>query len=340
MHHYLMTVAALVLALPSVSCADTQSQNPATPVTHQVEPGDAVGSSPWGQDDELGRLNMMTEASRAAVLSRIKGGDVYDLAVDYFIGMPGWFAAGDPRYTMWMTHTPNGTIVDDPMGVGDEANKLVSYTGSAVSMYSHTGTHIDALNHFGLNGKIYNGFAADQHLGDRGWRKTGAETIPPIVARGVMLDIATAKGLDELPNGYVIEQVDIEAALKHHGISLETGDVVMIRTGRMKHYNNTAAYMINPPGLGFSGAKFLAENGAMIIGADNLSLEAFPSKFEPNYISVHTFLLAEKGIPIMELVDLQALSEDRIYEFAFIEGSLKLRGADAAPMRPIALTIE
>lgn len=299
-----------------------------------------VGTSPWGTDDELGRLNLMTDASRAAILARIDGGQVYDLSVEYYIGMPGWFHAGDPRYNIWMTHTPKGTVVDDPMNVGPEINERVSYSGTAVSMYSHTGTHIDAFNHFGLNGKIYNGFTAEEHLGDRGWTKTGAETIPPIVARGVIIDVAGAIGVAALPPGYFVERKEILAALKRQDIKLAEGDVVLIRTGRMHAYEDTDAYLDNPPGLGMSGARYLVENGAMIIGGDNLSLEAFPSQVEGNYIPVHTYLLAQHGIPIMELVNLESLAADGVYEFAFIGGSLKLRGADAAPMRPIAIPVK
>ena len=298
-----------------------------------------VGQSPWGPDDQLGRLNMMTEQSKAAILSRISTGDVYDLSVEYFMGMPGWFPAGDPRYTFWMTHTPKGNVVADPMKVGKEMNEHVSYTGTAFSMYAHTGTHIDALNHFGLNGKVYNEFSADEHLGDHGWTKTGAETIPPIVARGVLIDVAAYKGVDMLPAGYRIEQKDIVAALEKQKVELAKGDVVLIRTGRMQSYEDADAYLENPPGLGMDGARYLVEKGAMVIGGDNLSLEAFPSEVEGNYIPVHTFLLAQHGIPIMELVELEGVSKDKVYEFAFIGGSLKLRGADAAPMRPIAIPI-
>jgi len=299
-----------------------------------------VGKSPWGPDDQLGRLNMMTEQSKAAILSRISTGDVYDLSVEYFMGMPGWFPAGDPRYTFWMTHTPKGNVVADPMRVGKEMNEHVSYTGTAFSMYAHTGTHIDALNHFGLNGKVFNEFSADEHLGDHGWTKTGAETIPPIVARGVLIDVAAYKGVDMLPAGYRIEQKDIVAALEKQKVELAKGDVILIRTGRMQSYEDADAYLENPPGLGMDGARYLVEKGAMVIGGDNLSLEAFPSEVEGNYIPVHTFLLAQHGIPIMELVELERLSEDEIYEFAFIGSSLKLRGADAAPMRPIAIPID
>jgi len=239
-----------------------------------------VGVSPWGPTDEIGRLNLITAESRANVLSRVDGSAAYDLSVEYFIGMPSWQAAGDPRYQIWMTHTPQGTIVDDPMRVGEELNNHVSYTGAAVSMYTHMGTHIDALNHFGLNGKIWNGFSAHQHLGDRGWNVAGAEKIPPIIARGVLIDVAAAKGLEMLGDGYRITREDLIEALDKQDVDIQEGDVALIRTGRMKVYEDAAAYMANPPGLGMAAARFLIEEkGAMIVGADNLSFEAFPSEY-------------------------------------------------------------
>ena len=76
------------------------------------------------------------------------------------------------------------------MRVGQAGNELVSYSGNSISMYTHTGTHIDALNHFGYHGRIFNGFSVDEHLGSRAWRKAGVDKHPPIIARGVMLDIA------------------------------------------------------------------------------------------------------------------------------------------------------
>jgi len=300
----------------------------------------SVGVSPWGADDEIGRLNLITEESRASILSRIKGGAAYDLSVEYFIGMPSWQAAGDPHYRLWLTHTPRGTVIDDPMHVGDKVNSHVSYTGTAVSMYTHMGTHIDALNHFGLNGEIWNGFKAEEHLGDRGWNVAGAENIPPIIARGVLIDVPAYLGMDMLSDGYRISRSDLKAALHAQNVSVEVGDVVLIRTGRMQRYNNAIAYMDNPPGLGLDAARYLVEDkGAMIVGADNLSFEAFPSELESDYVPLHTYLLGEQGAPIIELVFLEELSRDKVFEFAFIAGSLKLRGADAAPLRPIALPL-
>jgi kynurenine formamidase len=299
-----------------------------------------VGKSPWGPDDEIGRLNLMTPATQAALLARLDGRKVYDLSVEYFIGMPSWQAVDDPRYQLWMTHTPHGTVVDDPLGVGEQQNLHVSYTGSAISMYTHMGTHIDALNHFGLNGRIWNGYEASEHLGDRGWKKTGAETIPPIIARGVLIDVAAAKGMDMLPPGYRVRREDLRDALAKQRVTLREGDVVLIRTGRMKLYEQAQAYMDTPPGLSLDAARFLVEEGgAMTVGADNLSFEAFPTEVEGNYIPVHTYLLAQQGAHILELVNLEALARDKVYEFAFIAASLKLRGADAAPLRPVAIPL-
>jgi len=312
----------------------------AVAVTAAASP-ERVGKSPWGADDELGSMNMMSDASRAAVLSRIAGGKVYDLGVEYFVGMPSWSSIGDPTYQLWMTHTPHGTAVDDPLDVGAALNDKVSYTGDALSMYTHTGTHIDALNHFGLHDHIWNGFSEDKHLGDRGWNKAGAETIPPIVARGVLIDVAAAQGRSELPPSYDISADDLKAALAKQKVSLQRGDVVLIRTGRMQHFANAERYKAEPPGLNLSAARFLVEqSGAMIVGADNLSFEAFPVETKDNWIPVHTWLLAERGVPIMEVVDLEALARDRVYEFAFVGASLKLRGASGSPMRPVAFPLK
>jgi kynurenine formamidase len=129
--------------------------------------------------------------------------------------------------------------------------------------------------------------------------------------------------------------------LRRQHVSLQPGDVVLIRTGHMQRYADAEAYMRNPPGQGMAAARFLVEEqGAMIAGADNLSFEAFPSEVEGNYVPLHTYLLAQTGTPIIELAYLEELARDRVYEFAFIGGSLKLRGADAAPMRPIAIPID
>lgn len=297
---------------------------------------EVVGISPWGPEDQIGALNMMSETSQLLALSKIRSGKTYDLSVDYFVGMPSFHTLGDPGYQYWLTHTPHGTVVDNPNGLGEGMNKKVSYTGDAISMYTHMGTHIDALNHFGLNGKIWNGFTAREHVGDKGWKKAGAETIPPIIARGVLLDVANTMGT--LPQNYRITSQDLQRTLRNQDIKLNPGDVVLIRTGQAQFYENASQYLDNYPGISLEAVKWLVEDqGIMLLGADNLSFEAFPPERQDNWVPVHTYLLAEKGVMFMEQMYLEDLSKDKVFEFAFIAASLKLRGASGSPIRPIAL---
>lgn len=299
-----------------------------------------VGISPWGTSDEIGTLNMMTERSKGAILARITTGKTYDMSVDYFVGMPSFHSLGDPAYQYWLTHTPRGTVVDNPNGMGTQMNEKVSYTGDAISMYTHMGTHIDALNHFGLNGKIWNGFSADEYLGDKGWKKTGAETIPPIIARGVLIDVAAYKEVPVLDHNYRVNSEDLKAALRKQGVQLQKGDVVLIRTGQAQFYENADKFLHEYPGINLDAVKWLIEEQqAMLLGADNLSFEAFPPERQDNWVPVHTYLLAEKGVMFIEQMFLEELSRDKIYEFAFIAASIKFKGASGAPMRPIAFPI-
>jgi kynurenine formamidase len=299
-----------------------------------------VGQSPWGSADEIGALNRITPESILNVVKRVKSGKTYDLSVEYYVGMPSYYFLGQPRYQIWNVHTPQGTIVDDPNGLGKEKNSLISYSGSAISMYAHTGTHIDALSHFGLKGKIYNGFATEEHLGDRGWHKAGVENYPPIIARGVLLDVARYKGVEVLPESYGISVEDLRQTAKAQGIRFESGDVVVVRTGRMQWFKEPERYMHNTPGLTRESADFLAEQGAVVIGVDNISTDVWPSKEKDNWIPVHSSMLSIKGVPIMQNVYLEELAADKVYQFAWFGAPLKLRGADGAPMRPVALPID
>src|SRR3990172_7176828 len=207
-----------------------------------------VAKSPWGAKDEIGALNRITAASRKAVLSSADPTRVFDLSVDYFVGMPHWDLLGDPPYQIWMTHTPAGTAVDNPVNVSAEMNAYVSYSGDAVSMYTHCGTHIDTLNHFGYNGAIWNGYKAREHLGARNWKVCGADKFPPIIARGVLLDVAGAKGTDMLPDSYGITAQDLKDTVAKQGTRLRSGDIVLLRTGRMKVWPDHDRFLLNEPG--------------------------------------------------------------------------------------------
>src|SRR6202020_757094 len=284
-----------------------------------------VTQSPYGSDDEIGMLHLIDGVSRSAILSRADASKMFDLSVDNFVGMPGWFGAGDQPYQIWMTHTPRGEIAANSMGVSLEANQLVAYSGDGISMYTHCGTHIDTFNHFGYNGKIFNEYSADEYIGSRAWTKCGPEKHPPIFARGVLLDIAELHGATVLPPSYGIGEKDLKDCLKKQDLKLAPGDVVLIRTGQMTRWPDQS-FGAQTPGLNREGAEFLAKNGAIMIGADNLTLEPTPSAHELNLFPIHTYLLAEAGVPIMEMAWLEELAQERLYEFAFFGACIKLRG--------------
>jgi kynurenine formamidase len=292
-----------------------------------------AAKSPWGSADEIGTLNMMTDASRFDILKQVAGGKVYDLGVDLFVGMPTCCAPfGDPTFQIWMTHTP----------ARDTAKELLSYSGDGVSMYTHTGTHIDALNHFGLHGKIWNQVSAEDALGVRGWTKSGIDKYPPIVARGVLIDVAKSKNVVHLPTSYAITVADLQEALRKQGTMLRPGDVVLTRTGLMTLWPDVAKYRLaDQAGLSLEAAQWLVEGQkAMLLGADNFGVESFPSKDPVNFVPLHTYLQAEQGVSLVEALWLEDLAKDQVYEFLFIASPLKLRGGTASPIRPLAISIQ
>ena len=292
-----------------------------------------AAKSPWGPADEIGTLNMMTDASRFDILKQVAGGKLYDLGVDLFVGMPTCCAPfGDPTFQIWMTHTP----------ARDTAKELLSYSGDGVSMYTHTGTHIDALNHFGLHGKIWNQVSAEDALGVRGWTRSGIDKYPPIVARGVLIDVAKSRNVVHLPASYAITVADLQEALKKQGTTLRPGDVVLTRTGLMTLWPDVAKYRLaDQAGLSLEATQWLVEGQkAMLLGADNFGVESFPSKDPENFVPVHSYLFAERGVSLVEALWLEDLAKDQVYEFLFIASPLKMRGATASPIRPLAISIQ
>ena len=294
--------------------------------------------SPFGPEDEIGMLNLITPDSRARVVAEADARTCFDLSVDYFVGMPSWLAGGDPAYQLWLSHTPAGQVADD-RAAGREPFELMAYSGDCVSMYTHCGTHIDALNHFGYYGEIWNCFSVAEHLGARHWHRCGVEQQPPIVARGLLIDVAASHGVDILPDSYGIGPDDLRQALDRQGSEVRPGDVVLVRTGRMQVWPDHDAYLLNEPGLNREGAEYLAKAGAIVIGADNIGLDQMPSVDPENWVPVHTYLFTEAGVAIMEVVHLDEIAAEGVYEFAFIGAALRFRGATAAPMRPFAFPL-
>jgi kynurenine formamidase len=291
-----------------------------------------VSKSPWGPDDEIGRLNWITPDTNRAILEHLDGSHVFDLNVEYFIGMPSWSAAGDPPYGIWMTHTPQGSINDNLTGLGTATHERYSYCGDSIHLYTHCGTHVDTLNHLGHDGMFWNGWTADKDLGSRMWNKGGLEKYPPIIAHGVLLDVAGMHGVDQLEAGYQITPQDLQDTIAKQGVELREKDVVLVRTGRMQAWPDFDGYLQRSPGINLPSAKWLCEEiGAMCIAGDTIGLEVMPWDEPDAFLPVHCYMFATAGAQIIEVVDMEEIAAEKQYEFAFLCFPLKLRGATGAP---------
>ncbi len=301
----------------------------------------------WGADDEVGSLNAMTPQSVAAAMKLAESGAVYDLGITY-----------SRKSFKWPGHSP-GEIMSyrSPEGVHRELdydfvardkNKIgTAWHSCALFINDNVATQIDGLGHItaGDDFHWYNGFREGDWGGDHGLRKCDASTIPPIVARGVLLDIAGLKGVDQLDAHYAITPEDVKEALKWEKVQLRPGDVVLFRTGTLRHWGNDGSNVdvlqeYDSAGITLETAKYLIEQyGAMLIGSDTSGLEVAPApEGSTSFIPVHNYLLVEQGVHIGEFHNLEGLARDKVYEFCYMATVNKIAGATAGfTLRPIAL---
>ena len=264
------------------------------------------------------------------LFERLQRSKVYDLAQPYFVGMPHF--PTHPPFLFGLTKK-HGDMVGE---------SGVSSSSDALALGSHVGTHIDALCHFSYQGRLHGGVEAKAVQSDAGGiGKHSVDTIAPIVRRGVLLDIASATKTDALPVDFSIRPEHLESAAKAQKVAIEKGDVVVLRTGWARFWNDPARYITgghgmtaSGPGPEIDGARWLSERGVFAAGADTVAFERVPAASMP----VHVHLLVESGIHIIEALNLEELARDRVYEFVFVAAPLKIRGGTGSPIRPLALT--
>jgi len=217
----------------------------------------------------------------------------------------------------------------------------------ALFISDNVATQIDGLGHVtvGEDNHWYNGFREADWGGNFGVRKCDATTIPPIVARGVMLDVAGLKGVDALPAHYAITPSDVDAALARQKTELHPGDIVLFRTGTLRYWGEDGADAEklaehDSAGITLETAKYLVEQfGAMAIGSDTSGLEVNPAPAgSDTFIPVHRYLLIEQGVHILEFHNLEDLARDKVYEFCYVASTNKIAGTTAGfALRPLAL---
>lgn len=246
----------------------------------------------------------------------------YDLAQSYFAGMPHF--PTHPPFLFGLTKKHGEFQMP---GGGSSA-------ADAMALGGHVGTHIDALNHFSCAGMFYGDVPVDDVQSYSGIRHCSVDTIEPIVRRGVLLDVAGTVGVSALDADFAITPEHLQAAQR---CDIGAGDVVLIRTGWGQFFEDAARYVnkTHCPGPGIEGAKWLSERGVFATGSDTIAFEHLPDPAMP----VHVHLLVRSGIHIIEVLNLEELARDGVYEFRFIAAPLKIRGGTGAPVRPLAFTL-
>lgn len=287
---------------------------------------------------ELGRIAGADPAGVLAAVGLVRTGRIYDLDVGRWPGMP--LFAGHPQFQVVRYRTAAGQDLagdlDEWRGVNDVH---MGFTTEIVSGTVHTGTHLDALCHTtrGPDNSWYGGFTSAEALGDFGPTRAEASSIAPFLTRGVLVDVSTAQGGTALPAGHVITLAEFQAAAGRQGVRFRPGDAVLVHTGYLSTWTEAGASAHRGAGISIEVARFLVEAGAVLVGADNETVEADPSPDPVNPHPVHIHLMVESGVHLLELAWLGDLARDGVHEFLFVCLPLRIRGATGSMVRPVAV---
>jgi kynurenine formamidase len=289
--------------------------------------------SPFGADDEHGMLNHITEETRRLALECVRRGRLYDLGRVLDEGVPV-FPGRHFRQTLVTTahHANARSGAPPPTGVGDNN---VNWVTEVLSGTTQLGTHLDALCHLQMGDRGYNGWTVAEIAESWGVSRLGAETIPQIVTRGWLVDVAAARGVEALGMGDVVTIGDVQSALDD--AEPRPGDAVLFHTGWGSRWSEPDAYLAGEPGPGIELAAWLADHGVALTGCDTWSYGPVPAEDPRRPFEVPQVLNVRHGVFVVENLDTAALASDGVRDFAFVLTHPKLRGATGAWVSPIAL---
>lgn len=295
--------------------------------------------SRFGKDDVIGALNLITPESILNALSLVKQGKIYDLSfvLDQDMPVPGFHGSyfANTQYTL-----ENGVEWHDRV-IGKMKNGY-SAQNLRLAISDHSGTHIDQLNHVGQmqeDGEflVYNGIRNKDIIDTFGTKRLGAEAMPPVIARGVLIDVASHKGVDMLPPGYAIQPQELDEALEAQGTEVREGDVVLVHTGWGRNWHDAEKTLSGEPGLGKACAQWAVDKNIVCWGTDQFATDPIPFEFPGEALPMHIAMLTKAGIRLMENVNMEEIVSDKVYEFLTIAAPLKIKGGTGSPVRLLAV---
>jgi kynurenine formamidase len=260
----------------------------------------------------------------SALGDALRGARAYDLEQPRFAGAP-----------VFPAHEP-GLLVQLHRRHEPDAPEARTSASALLVMTEHSGTHIDALCHQAYGGRLHGGLPVSARVQTSvGFTALGIDTVPPLVGRGVLLDVAGALGVERLAPGHSVSAAELERAAA--GVELRPGDAVLVRLGSGALWADRPAYEA-AGGVSAEGARWLAARRPVAVGADNIAWDVVGEP-DPELGSLpgHTILIVQSGIHIIESLFLEELAFDGVREFGFVCLPLKVRGGTGSPVRPIAL---
>lgn len=286
--------------------------------------------SQWGADDQIGAANRVSPERTIAAAKLVKKGISHPLGIEIDPNMPAY----PPRYTQLQVVQPNQQFGAD-MGVGWNG----SYNDDMLQMWLGTGPQLDGLGHMGEAGEFYNCNQGEDFSVITGLTKLDISGIPPIVGRGVMIDIAKHMGVDYLSAGQPITSDNIKAAMKAQNVSVKEGDIVLLHTGYTdaKLTSEPQLWAGSIPGITNEAAVFLAGLKPTAVGADTWGLGAVPPRPGDKVFYDHVVLLKQNGIYILETMNTGRLADESVHEFMFVLGQARLKGAVQMIINPVAM---
>lgn len=289
----------------------------------------------WGAGDQLGAGHFLTPENTLAALALVREGAVLDMSHTIEMGAP-YMAPNQTPYVITSSATAaNSMKVRAAMGATNEVGANLE----RIEMTTHVGTHIDALGHFSKGDRLYGGHSARGSVGDWGLIDLGIERMPPMVTRGILLDVSGLDGGDYLDAGRAVGVDDLKRACDAAGVAPQRGDVVCINTGWGRFFMaDNPRYLSGEPGIDEAAAQWLTEQDVTAIGCDNMAVEVLPGTRHPEIMMpVHQHCLVEAGVHLIENLVMDAVLDRGQPSFCFVLLATKFKGATGCPVRPVAI---
>lgn len=288
--------------------------------------------SKWGADDEIGAANYVTPEQVMMAVKLVKKGQSHPLGIVVDPKMPAF----PPRSMSLQVVQPgqhNGRELAEDFGWP------AIYNDDLAQLWFGTGPQLDGLGHMGEAGSYYNCNKAVDFVHITGLKKLGTHKVPPLIGRGVMLDMTRHFGVSTMASGQPISSKDIKAAAKAQRVKIQQGDVVLFHTGWTdgKLISEPQAWASTEPGLTNEAAAYLASLNPMAVGADTWGLDVVPPVKGDKLFYGHIEFLMKNGIYILETMNTGRLAKERVHEFMFVLGQARVKGTVQMIINPVAM---